>query len=159
MRGPATGRPSHPALAVHKEDQPARASAAERGKRACEKAIAPRGTIHGSTSTEYSPARTGVLLLEGARLLGLDPEDAQPPEPPVRVPEQRSGREQVPGLVEIREVRHVRVLQRVGRRAVELRSVRPQDQQGDGEAVEFHAGNATRAVRPGRCGLAVRAKI
>jgi len=51
---------------------------------------------------------------------------------------ERAAREQIAGLVEVGEVRHVRVLEGFGCLLVELRRIGPQHRQHDRELVEFH---------------------
>jgi len=71
-----------------------------------------------------SGADGGILLREGAGLFRLDVQDAEATQLAIGWTEHRSGREQVTGVVQVGEVRHVGILECVLGVFVELRCVR-----------------------------------
>ncbi len=88
------------------------------------------------TLIESRPAITaGSCALSSRARLRADVEDREATV--LRVVE-RAAREEIARLVEIREVRHVSVLERFRSLVLELRRVGPEDRQHDRELVEFH---------------------
>jgi hypothetical protein len=109
------------------------------GGSGCARSASRRGDDPGvDLDGEPAGADDGVPVLEGPGLVRPDPEEAGPADPPVRGPRRGAGGEQRPGVVEVREVGQVGVLQGVQGGAVERGRVVPQEQEDEGVPIEVH---------------------
>jgi hypothetical protein len=88
------------------------------------------------TFTENLPATTAGSCSLRARPLRLDVQDAQPSKLWIG---KRPGRDQVAGFMEVGEVGHVSVLKAGRRLLIEVGRVCAEDQESDGEMIQFHA--------------------
>jgi hypothetical protein len=114
-----------------------RSRAREPGSRERDCATGDQPGLH--LQLEPAGLHGGISLCQLADLLGFALEDADPAEPPSRLPEERARCEQVTRRLELGEMVQVRVLQRRGGVLAELWRVRRREEEDDGVSVELHA--------------------